>query len=452
MKIRPILNSLLVLTWLLFSCENDETPGPPTITSFTPSSGNAEFSGTPATSVTITGTNFGDDLAGASVQFYGTNATITSLTMTDIVVTVPAGATTGKITVTVRGESTESADTFTVIHPPTITSFAPMTSVAGARVIITGTNFATTLTDNAVTFNNVAATVTDATATELTVTVPQDATSGKISVISNGLSTVSTSDFTVIPDPTQGRSFPRKLQLIYFHADFVNEKDTLWYDYTYNDGRIASITRKLRSWKVWPGCDPFLDTCPILLKNSTQRMEFIYLNRQILINVSEEGNHLESYSFDFDNDLYLYPYLFKKYDATGAITAEEPMTYEEDFLTEYIKGGGAFFKYPLSVESGNILISYNGTSFIDYTQNPSPISQFSGFDYFTYRPFGWGGIDPVAIVFKWFRPSKNLINILGPMGGFYASYSYEFSNDRLTSINSTCHCSDHVTWEATIEY
>jgi hypothetical protein len=77
----------------------------PTITSFAPTAGPV------GTSVTITGTN----LTGAtSVKFNGVSATITSNTATQIVTKVPAGATTGKITVTTAGGTATSATNFTV--------------------------------------------------------------------------------------------------------------------------------------------------------------------------------------------------------------------------------------------------------------------------------------------------------------------------------------------------
>jgi IPT/TIG domain len=77
----------------------------PTITSFAPTAGPV------GTSVTITGTGLG---SATSVKFNGKAATITSNTATQIVTKVPAGATTGPITVTTAGGTATSATKFTV--------------------------------------------------------------------------------------------------------------------------------------------------------------------------------------------------------------------------------------------------------------------------------------------------------------------------------------------------
>ena len=63
----------------------------PTISSFSPGSGG------PGTMVTITGTNF---ISPNAVRFNGTEATFTTNSTTEIIATVPTGATTGPITVT----------------------------------------------------------------------------------------------------------------------------------------------------------------------------------------------------------------------------------------------------------------------------------------------------------------------------------------------------------------
>jgi hypothetical protein len=94
-------------------------PTPPAIASFTPASGSA------GTVVTISGSN----LTGAStVQFNSTNATsFTVVSATQILATVPAGATTGKVSVTTPvGNAASSTDfVVSVLSIPTTLTFAP---------------------------------------------------------------------------------------------------------------------------------------------------------------------------------------------------------------------------------------------------------------------------------------------------------------------------------------
>ncbi len=84
-----------------------------------------------------------------------------------------------------------------VAPSPSIASFTPASGETGSTIIITGTNFSTTLSSNTVTINGVATTVTSATATQLTVTVPSGVTSGLIAVTVNGVTVTSVSSFTV---------------------------------------------------------------------------------------------------------------------------------------------------------------------------------------------------------------------------------------------------------------
>lgn len=102
----------------------------PTITSFTPGSGSI------GTTVTITGTNFSTTPANNTVLFNGTTAVVSASTATSITVSVPPGATTGFITVTIAGNTATSATNFTVItttnQPPVIettTTAAPIEGI-----------------------------------------------------------------------------------------------------------------------------------------------------------------------------------------------------------------------------------------------------------------------------------------------------------------------------------
>nr|WP_321412417.1 BspA family leucine-rich repeat surface protein [uncultured Allomuricauda sp.] len=111
---KKILFSMLAVA-LFWSCGKDDGPdtppasSKPTIASFTPDTGAV---GTP---VTITGTNFSTTKTDNIVKFGGIAATVGTATATQLVTTVPTGATTGKISVTVDGQTATSTTDFTVI-------------------------------------------------------------------------------------------------------------------------------------------------------------------------------------------------------------------------------------------------------------------------------------------------------------------------------------------------
>jgi hypothetical protein len=193
--------TLFLSASLLLSCKKDAEPVPaPIISSFSPASGTAPGGGLTGTLVTIVGSNFSTTAAENQVKFNGTATTTASATATQLTASVPQGATSGKITVTVNGQTATSATDFTVLLPPTVTSFSPAYAPPGATVTITGTNFSTTPANNVVTINSIAANVTAATTTQLSITVPTTATTGKIVVTTNALTSSSANDLEVLKD------------------------------------------------------------------------------------------------------------------------------------------------------------------------------------------------------------------------------------------------------------
>ena len=94
------------------ACKNDDTPVVPdpilAITALAPSSG------LPGTKVVITGTKFDATPANNTVLFNTTPATVTAATTTSLEVTVPTGATTGVVSVTVGANTVKSASPFTI--------------------------------------------------------------------------------------------------------------------------------------------------------------------------------------------------------------------------------------------------------------------------------------------------------------------------------------------------
>jgi hypothetical protein len=137
-------------------------------------------SGPIGTLVTIAGTNFGATQGSNTVTFNGIPGNPQSWSSTQIVVPVPAGATTGPVIVTVGGLTSNSVlFTVTAAPPPVITGISPDTGTAGTSVTISGTGFGTTQATSTVTFNGVLATPTSWNATTIVVPVPTGATSGR---------------------------------------------------------------------------------------------------------------------------------------------------------------------------------------------------------------------------------------------------------------------------------
>jgi hypothetical protein len=91
------------------------TPPSLTITDFTPSTGSS------VTYVLITGTNFNTNISNDVVSFNGVAATVRSATSTSLIVEVPTGATTGKITITANNKTATSVSDFKVA---TVSTFA----------------------------------------------------------------------------------------------------------------------------------------------------------------------------------------------------------------------------------------------------------------------------------------------------------------------------------------
>src|SRR5438132_7019591 len=120
--------------------------------------------------------------------------------------TVPANATSGSINVTTPGGTATSSSAFTVLSPPTITSFTPTIGVVGSSVTTNGTNFSGA---TAVQFNGTTANYTVNSSTVIQATVPANATTGSISVTTPAGTATSSSPFTVTDaGPTTTSSTP----------------------------------------------------------------------------------------------------------------------------------------------------------------------------------------------------------------------------------------------------
>src|SRR6266699_3611919 len=161
----------------------------PSITSLSPTSGAV------GVSVTISGSNFGSTQGTSTVKFNGTAATATSWSATRIIATVPTGATTGNVVVTVSNK-TSNGVSFTVV--PNITSLSLTSGAVGASVTITGTTFGSSQGSSTVKFNGTTATVTSWSDTSIGVPVPVGATTGNVVVHAGGVDS-NGATFTVAP-------------------------------------------------------------------------------------------------------------------------------------------------------------------------------------------------------------------------------------------------------------
>jgi uncharacterized repeat protein (TIGR03803 family) len=136
----------------------------------------------------------GNNLTGATeVLFNGIAAVFTVISSTEIKAIVPAGATSGLVTVVTPSGTLKSIVIFYVT--PQIKRFTPTSGPAGTEVTITGVSLTGT---TEVTFGGVAATsFTVDSNTKVTATVPEEGKTGPIAITTAGGTVTSTSSFKV---------------------------------------------------------------------------------------------------------------------------------------------------------------------------------------------------------------------------------------------------------------
>jgi RHS repeat-associated protein len=151
-------------------------------------SGLSPSSGAIGTTVTISGSNFGATQGISTIAFNGTlvgSVCSTCWSATSIILTVPAGATTGNVVITVWGLSSNGVG-FTVVS--NITNLLPPAAAVGGQVVIQGTGFGSSSSNNQLQFNGVIASADQWSDTSIIATVPQGATSGPVTVVEGGVS------------------------------------------------------------------------------------------------------------------------------------------------------------------------------------------------------------------------------------------------------------------------
>lgn len=150
--------------------------------------------GYPGINVTITGTDFGTLKGAVKVYFGGVLATnVVSCEDTKIVVQVPAGAITGKVSLQVWKHLNDSFAEFTVLPAPAIISVVSSNAIKTVAlpgvdtVTINGVNFGTDASKAVVSFNGTVAPIVTIADTKITVLAPDNFNTGFVTVTMGGL-------------------------------------------------------------------------------------------------------------------------------------------------------------------------------------------------------------------------------------------------------------------------
>ena len=137
--------------------------------------------------------------------------------------------------------------TVTATVKPTLTSFSPASAAVGATVTLTGKNLTGA---SKVTFNGVSAKLTVKSATQITATVPNGLSSGKIAVTTPGGTATSAASFIATGWHTQTSGVPANTNLS--GVAFANTADG--WAVGYNGSTLASVilatTNGGASWKA----------------------------------------------------------------------------------------------------------------------------------------------------------------------------------------------------------
>lgn len=165
----------------------------PTLVSLMPNSGAV------GALVTVLGTGLGSAQSNSTITFNGISAAVSSWGSTAIHVSVPNGATTGNVIVTVSGTATNGLS-FTMLSAPIITGLTPISGAAGTPVVIIGTNFGATKGTSTVLFNGIMADTVTWSDTSITTIAPVYATTGNVVVFADGVNS-NGKNFTIISSP-----------------------------------------------------------------------------------------------------------------------------------------------------------------------------------------------------------------------------------------------------------
>jgi RHS repeat-associated protein len=141
--------------------------------------------------ITINGSGFGGTQGSSSVKFNGVAASISSWSDTIVKAVVPATASSGPLTVTNFG-ATSNGVQFDLQGAPSVASISPSVGYVGNEVTITGSGFGASQSNSTVTFGNEAVgTPSSWSDTRIVVPIPSGAIYGPVEVKIAGLSALS---------------------------------------------------------------------------------------------------------------------------------------------------------------------------------------------------------------------------------------------------------------------
>ena len=153
--------------------------------------------------VSLEGQGFSNSVANNNVSFNGTVATVLSASATQLVVSVPNGATTGPISVTVSGQTATTATSFVIDDtgaPPSITQVNPLVVAVGGAVTVTGAHLDPIASGTTVQMGGVDMLMgLSQTDSQVQYTVPSNAVSGHVTVNTPYGSATSAAPVAVLP-------------------------------------------------------------------------------------------------------------------------------------------------------------------------------------------------------------------------------------------------------------
>ncbi|QJD94999.1 hypothetical protein HH214_03440 [Mucilaginibacter robiniae] len=162
----------------------------------------ADTVGKPNTFIFVNGHNFSQNFKDSKVLFNDVVAQALAGDSTYIMIAVPDQANWGPNTITIvtNDQKVVYSKKLVVVPPdPTIISLMTEGGMRNAKIGIHGSDFSPTLTKTTVTINGIPAALDSVSLTDIYLTIPPNASTGKLVVTTHGKTLTYKNDFTIIP-------------------------------------------------------------------------------------------------------------------------------------------------------------------------------------------------------------------------------------------------------------